>query len=289
MTRLARAAGALALAAIPLGACRPAEPPRQYPITGQILSVQAERGEITLRHDDVAGLMPAMTMSFPVADRALLDGWQPGDLVAGTLEVSESLGRLVALTRTGHEPLSEHSNSALLAAELLAVGDAVPDAALIDQQDRRRSLSEWFGTPTLVTFIYTRCPLPSFCPLMDRQFAAIQQRAAANPALGGRIRLLTITFDPDYDTPAVLSAHAARLGADPEVWTFLTGDRVTVDRVAARFGVGVMRESDEANTITHNLRTVLIGADGRVAAIYTGSDWTADRALADLAAALRRP
>jgi protein SCO1/2 len=233
--------------------------------------------------------MPAMTMTFPVGDRALLDGWQPGDLVTGTLEVSASLGRLVALTRTGHSPLPESSNSALLAAELLAVGDSVPDAALIDERDRRRYLSEWFGTPTLVTFIYTRCPLPTYCPLMDRHFATIQRRAASDPALRGRVRLVSISFDPDYDTPAVLAEHARRLGADPEVWTFLTGDRVTVDRVAARFGVGVMRETDDANTITHNLRTLLVGADGRIAAIYSGNEWTPDRALADLAAAVKRP
>jgi protein SCO1/2 len=268
-------------------ACRAAEPARQYPISGQVLAVHPDRGEITLRHGDIEGLMPAMTMSFPVADPALLEGRQPGDLVEGTLEVSDALGQLVALAKTGSAPLPDTTNSVVLATELLAVGDPVPDAALIDQQDARRSLSEWLGTPTLVTFIYTRCPLPNFCPLMDRNFATIQRSVAQDPDLRGRVKLLSISIDPDHDTPAVLAEHAARLGADPEIWTFLTGDRVTIDRVAGRFGVGVMREADSDGAITHNLRTALLGADGRVAAIYSGGDWTPARALSDLAAAVK--
>jgi len=280
--------GIVLLVATLSGACRSQEPARQYPITGQVLAVHPDRGEITIRHEDIEGLMPGMTMSFPVADRALLDGRQPGDLVSGTLEVSDSLGRIVALETTGHEPLPD-SNTALVATELLAVGDPVPDAALIDQEDRRRSLSEWFGTPTLVTFIYTRCPLPNYCPLMDRHFSTIQSRVAADANLSGRVRLISITLDPEYDTPAVLAEHAAGLGADPNVWTFLTGDRVTIDRVAARFGVGIIREDSPVGPVTHNLRTALIGADGRLAIVYSGNDWTPETVIEALSAAVKRP
>ena len=285
--RLARVVLAVPLL-LALGCGRAADAPRRYPITGQVLAVHPDRREITIRHEDIEGLMPAMTMSFPVAEAALLDGRVPGDLVTGTLEVGDALGRLVALTRTGSAPLPDDSNAAALAAGVLEVGDRVPDAALVDQRDARRSLAEWLGTPTLVTFIYTRCPLPNFCPLMDQNFAAIQRAVAEDPALAGRVKLVSISFDPDHDTAAVLAGHASRLKADPDVWTFLTGDRVTVDRVAARFGVGVMRPGDPAGEITHNLRTVLIGADGRVAQIYSGGDWTPGRALTDLRVSLER-
>jgi protein SCO1/2 len=270
-------------------ACSAPEPAREYPISGQILAVHSDRGEVTIRHDDIEGLMPAMTMTFPVAEAALIEGREPGDLVSGTLEVSESLGRIVALEKTGTAPLPDTSNSVLMAAELLAVGDAVPDAALIDQTDTRRSLSEWFGAPTLVTFIYTRCPLPNFCPLMDRNFALIQDRIAADTTLAGRVRLISVTLDPDYDTPAVLSEHASTLGADPAVWTFLTGDRVTIDRVAARFGVGVMRDDGPEGPVTHNLRTALIDSDGKLAKVYSGNEWTPDQVVEDLNAAVRTP
>jgi protein SCO1/2 len=175
-----------------------------------------------------------------------------------------------------------------MAGGLLEVGDPMPDAAFIDQHDARRAFSEWKGTPTLVTFIYTRCPLPTFCPLMDQNFATIQRAVAEDAALRGRIRLVSISFDPDHDTPAVLATHAARLKADPAVWTFLTGDRVTVERFAGRLGVGIIRPQS-ATEITHNLRTVLVGADGRIARIYTGSDWTPHQAIVDLRSAVQRP
>jgi protein SCO1/2 len=143
---------------------------------------------------------------------------------------------------------------------------------------------------TLVTFIYTRCPLPDFCPLMDSHFARLQQAILADPALRAKVRLVSISFDPDHDTPAVLKQHAATLKADPAIWTFLTGDRATVDRFAARLGVAVMRPDGETS-ITHNLRTTLVGSDGRIAHIYSGSAWETAAVLTDLrsAAGERRP
>jgi protein SCO1/2 len=173
-----------------------------------------------------------------------------------------------------------------MATEVLDVGATVPDAALIDENDKRRAFAEWHGTPTLVTFIYTRCPLPNFCPLMDRNFAAIQRDGANDPTLAGKFKLVSVSFDPEHDTPAVLRAHARELGADAAVWTFLTADKVTIDRFAAKFGVGVVRDGDAPGVITHNLRTTLIGADGKILKIYGGSDWTPATALADLRAAV---
>ena len=269
--------------------CTPDAPPRRYPLHGQVLAVDADRDQVTIRHQDIPGLMPAMTMSFPVASPALLDGLVAGDLVTGVLEVTDALGVMTELVTTGTAPLPTDINSLTLATGLLDIGDDLPDTALIDQDDRRRSLAEWQGTPTLMTFIYTRCPLPNFCPLMDQNFRMIQRAAREDPELDGRIRLISISFDPDHDTPAVLADHAASLGADPDVWTFLTGDRITVDRVAAKLGVGVIRGPDANAEITHNLRTILVGADGRIAEIYSGNEWIPSTVLADLRAAVRTP
>ncbi len=247
-----------------------------------------DRQQITVRHEDIAGLMPGMTMTFPVARPDLLTGRAAGELIEATLSVTDALGTLVAITSTGTAPLPEGAAQSALLADLLEPGSEVPDAALIDQDDRRRSLSEWRGSLLLVTFIYTSCPLPNFCPLMDQNFSTIQRAVAEEPALAGKVRLVSISFDPDHDTPAVLKAHAARLRAGPAVWTFLTGDRVTLERVAGRFGVALMREG-QSPEIAHNLRTGLIGADGRVIKLYSGSSWTPGEVLADLRAASRRP
>jgi protein SCO1/2 len=169
-----------------------------------------------------------------------------------------------------------------MAASVLGVGDAAPDSAFIDQSDRRRAFSEWRGAPVVLTFTYTRCPLPNFCPLMDQNFATLQRRLADETALHGRVRLVTVSFDPEHDTPAVLAERARKLKADPAVWTMLTGDPVAVGRFVSRFGVSVIRESPDEPGLTHNLRTVLIAADGRIATVYAGNDWTPGAVLADL-------
>ncbi|MEI6245360.1 MAG: SCO family protein, partial [Acidobacteriota bacterium] len=132
-------------------------------------------------------------------------------------------------------------------------------------------------------------PLPTYCPLMDKNFASIQKQMAADPALTGKVRLVSVSFDPANDTAAVLKAHAMKLGADPSVWTFLTADTVTIDRFAAKFGVSVAREGTAPGEITHNLRTTLLDADGKIIRIYTGGEWTVDGALADLRAAVTPP
>jgi protein SCO1/2 len=266
--------------------CREADPPRQYPLTGQVLAVHAERQELTVKHEDIPNFMPAMTMTYPVAP-ALLEGRKPGELIAATLEVRDSTGRLIDIRSTGSAPLPSESEIAM-ASNPLAEGDEVPDVALIDQSNRRRSFSEWRGSLTLVTFIYTSCPIANFCPLMDQNFATLQEAIAEDPLLEGQVRLVSVSFDPDTDTPEVLAKHAARRRADPAVWTYLTGDRVTVQRFAGRFGVSVL-EADGATDITHNLRTALIGRDGRIVRFYSGNDWTPSTVLADLRAARARP
>lgn len=282
----ARRLVALATAALALGAAcgRTGTPaPKRYVLRGQVLAVTPARQSLSIKHEDIVGYMPAMTMTFQVARPDLLTGREPGELITGTLEVDDASARIVEITRTGMAALPSGSNTAALAAGLLAEGDAAPDAALIDSRDRRRAFSDWKGAPTLLTFIYTRCPLPNFCPLMDKHFATIQRAILADPALAP-VQLVSVTFDPDHDTPAVLAAHARKVGADPARWTFLTGDRVTIDRFAAKFGVSVLREDAE---LTHNLRTILIGADGTIRKIYGGSDWTPAAVIDDLRAAAR--
>jgi protein SCO1/2 len=279
----------LLFALVGAAACGAPEPPplttMSYPLSGQILAVNTERKELTVKHDDIEGLMPGMTMSFPVAEDKDLVDRVPGELITATLEVTGGQGRLVAVARTGTAPLPSNTNEVALASGILEVGNTVPDAALIDQTDRRRSLAEWTGMPMLVGFVYTTCPLPNYCPLIDRQFATLQSRIAADPALAGKVRLVSISIDPIHDTPAILAAHAATLKVDPAVWTLLTGDPVTVDRVAGRYGVGIVRP-EAGGEISHNLRTTLVGRDGTVRAIYTGNDWSLDDVVRDMRAAV---
>ncbi len=278
----------LAVSLVACGGRTDPDPVKRYEMTGQILAVHDNGQELTIKHDDIPDYMPGMTMRFPVVAKSLMVGRRPGELISATLEVDGLIGKLTAITHKGDAPLPDSTNEVAMAEGILDVGDAMPDAALIDQTDRRRSLSEWRGSPVLVTFIYTRCPLPNYCPLMDRNFGTIQRAVAGDPALKGNLQLVSISFDPKFDTPAVLTAHAATVQADTSSWTFLTGDKVTVDRLAARFGVGVIRGPDGATEITHNLRTALFAADGTLLKMYPGSDWTPRGVLADLRAHLAR-
>jgi len=276
---------ALLVLLVGAAACAPAEPPqpRSYALKGQVLAINTSQTALTVKHDDIEDFMMGMTMTFPVEEGTDLSGLTVGDTIEATLEVAGTTARLRDVKRTGSAPLPANTNEVALAAGLLEVGDEVPDAALIDQADNRRSLAEWTGMATIYGFTYTTCPLPNFCPLIDRQFAALQARIAADPDLAARARIVSVSIDPEHDTPAVLAAHAEGLGANHDIWTFLTGDVATVDRVAGRFGVGIVRP-EEGNEISHNLRTTLVGPDGRVAAIYPGGDWTVDQVLDGLRA-----
>jgi len=193
---------------------------------------------------------------------------------------------LTNIKKVGQAPLEKPpaeapAPSASSGFELLKPGDAVPDARFVDQNGKTRSFGGFKGSPVVMTFIYTKCPLPTFCPLMDRHFAAMQKPLAADPALG-KVHLVTVSFDPVTDTPPVLKAHAKTLNADLTRWTFLTGDRDDIDKFAARFGVSVGRALNDARDITHNLRTAIVSADGTLLKVYTGNDWSPEQVLADL-------
>jgi protein SCO1/2 len=254
-----------------------------YEVVGQIVAVDPARQEVTVKHGDIKGFMPGMTMTFKVKDGKMISGRQPGDLIRATLVVEDSLGYLTRIDVTGHAALTEPppSHSAI---DVLPPGQVAPDVRLVDQDGHERHLSEWRGHVLAVTFIYTRCPMPDFCPLMDRQFAAVQREASSDPQLKDRVRLLSITLDPSFDTPPVLLAHARGLGADPGVWSFATGVPEDLDRFGSRFGVSVMRSGPSESEIVHNLRTAVLDPDGRLTTIFGGNDWSA----ADLLKELRR-
>ncbi len=277
----------LSLAAAIAAGCARSSDHREYTLQGQVLAVAANRQQATINHEEVKGFMPAMTMPYRVRDPKLLDGIAPGDLINARLVVVTNDAYLSEVRKVGEAPLPPPPQAAAPAAspglELLKPGDPVPDATFVDQDGHKRSFRAFRGSPVLVTFIYTKCPMPTFCPLMDQHFAVIQKQLKDDPALKGRVRLVSVSFDPTVDTPPVLKDHARTLGADPRVWTFLTGDREEIDRFALRFGVSVVRAPNDPRDITHNLRTAIIDGDGRLVKVYTGNEWTPDQALADLA------
>jgi protein SCO1/2 len=273
---------ALTLLIVVCASCSSVPPQaRQYELQGQILAVRPETSEVLIKHGDIKGFMPGMTMPFKVRDAQLLQQVEPGDFVTATLMVAPEDAWLASLQKTGHAALEAPAAMPTAAfVRPVQPGDPAPDTVLTDQFGEPLSLPSWKGSAVALTFIYIRCPLPQFCPLLDRRFAEVQRLITSDPSLEGRARLLSVSFDPDADTTERLAAHASRLGADPSIWRFATAPRDIVDRFAASFGVNVIRERDQ--TITHNLRTAVIGADGRVVSVHEGSEWTAAQIVADL-------
>jgi protein SCO1/2 len=276
------------LAALAVG-CNSAREPegRTYELQGQVLAVKAESSEILVKHEDIKGFMPAMTMPYRVKDVALLTDRAPGDLITATLHVDPDLAWLSGIKKTGSAPVPADAPTKIPAAanvDLLKPGDPVPDTRLRDQDGKAIALTDWRGSAIVVSFIYTRCPLPQFCPLIDRRFAEVQSLAATDPALRGQVRLLSISFDPAADREPVLAAHAKKVKADPAVWRFATADEDVVDRLAATFGVNVIREKD--GTITHNLRTAVVDRTGRIVSIHDSNAWSAASIVDELKAAV---
>lgn len=265
-----------------VAACSRAPEPRQFELNGQVLAVRPDTSEVVIKHEDIKGFMPGMTMPFKVRDTALLTKTQAGDLVTATLVVEEVDAYLSTLTTTGKAPLD--SVAPPPAPAILQPGAQVDDAPLVDQNGQPRPLSSFRGHRVALTFIYTRCPLPEFCPLMDRHFVAVQKEIQSTPELSD-VRLVTVTFDPEYDTPAVLKTHASRRRADPAIWSFLTGEPAVIADFADQFGIYTEKSPQSATEITHNLRTAVIDPDGRLVAIHSGNSWTPAELVADLKAA----
>jgi protein SCO1/2 len=273
----------IVLTALSTGCQKPAVHTREFPLTGEIVAIKLDRTEVTVKHDDVVGFMPAMTMPFSVKDPALIHGLASGDLIKATLVITDDESYLTAITRTGAVPPGAREPIKASVA-VLAPGEAVPDIVLVADDGRETTLASRRGSCVLVTFIYTRCPLPDYCPRMDAYFKDVQDAVTRSPGLKTHVRLLSISFDPDFDTPARLQAHARQRGADPAVWQFATAPPDRVAAFGARFGLEVIREGVDGSNISHNLRTLLVGRDGALVKTYNGNGWSPAEVIRDLEA-----
>jgi protein SCO1 len=258
---------------------------KRYEMRGQILAVNRDRMEILVKHEEIPGLMSAMTMPWKVRTAGMLDNLGPGDLITSEIELENNQGVVTKITKLGtaKPDVPAPGAPAKPGVKYLVPGDAVPNQAFIDQEGRARDFTSLQGGRAMaVTFIYTQCPVPTYCPMMDRQFAEAQA-LITQKGLGDRARLLSVSFDPKNDTPAVMKHHARKLKFDPNIWTFVTGGREEIDRFATSFGVTLIRgEAANPDEIGHTLRTALVGRDGRLVKTYGGGDWTPEQLVADL-------
>jgi protein SCO1/2 len=223
--------------------------------------VQPETGQIVIAHEDVPGLMPAMTMNFDVADRQLLETLASGDAIDFEIEFT---GKAYIVTSATVRAQGAPTSGGAQLGKVAPANDPAPPFQLTDQDGNLRSLDEWRGKVVLLDFIWTRCPGP--CPILTGLHAKVQQ--GLGPELRERTHFASISLDPTRDTPSVLREYATRRGADLSHWSFLTGPPDAIDAVLKGYGVGSAKAPD--GQIEHVVATFLIDGDGKIARRYLG-------------------
>lgn len=266
-------------------ASTPASTYKTYKLRGKILSTDPSTGQLTIAHEAIPGFMDAMTMPYRVKNPGIISDLHPGDVITADLFVSQTDDADVFLDHIVVVGQGKADYRPAMVYHVPAPGDEVPDFKLRNQDNRTIALRQFRGKELLLTFIYTRCPLPNFCPLVTHNFAVIDRDLSADPALYRKTHLLCVTFDPENDTPARLRAYGATyIGSDGKDafahWDFGVPDDETLKKMAQFFDVGLTHEPD--STITHTLSTALIGADGKVIRFYPGNDWTIGQVQSDI-------
>ncbi len=257
-------------------------PQQRFEVQGKVVAVDKRGGMVILAHEAIQGYMGAMTMGFVLKDQWAFDVLKEGQTVRATLVVQGENAWLEGIVITAKAVSVDTTRAPAEAVHPPPPGAEVPDFPLINQDGKRIHLHQYRGKALLLTFIYTRCPLPDYCPLLSRNFAKILEQLRSDPSLAASTHLLSISIDPEYDTPAVLRRYGldcAGKSSPFERWEFASGSPEQVRKVAEFFGLSYWSERGQ---IVHALVTALIGPDGKVRKIYPGNQWQPADVLTDL-------
>jgi protein SCO1 len=259
-----------------------------YPARGVVQAVRADGKTVVIKHEEIPGYMMAMTMPFEARNTNELAGVKAGDAVSFRLRVTDRDGwidQLKVLTPAPatNAPATNTPPPFRLLPNVpeLKAGDPLPDYAFTNELGRAVQLADYRGQALAFTFIFTRCPFPNFCPRMSDHLSLAQKRLAQTPGAPTNWHLLSISFDPEYDTPERLAEYGRRFGQDPARWSLLNGSFDQIERLAGHFGLYFGRNVAIADQ-NHNLRTVVVDASGKVRQIFVGNEWSVD----DLVAAI---
>jgi protein SCO1/2 len=254
----------------------------RYELKGKVVAVDRVKGEVTIDHEEIVGYMPAMTMPYPLRDADALKVVGTGDRIQATLVVTDGDYWLENPIIT-KAPANASDASAKASGSEPQPGTPVPDVKLVNQDGKPIHTGQFKGRALLITFVYTRCPMPDQCPLMSANFAQINGALANDPDLRKKAHLLSVTLDPEYDRPEVLRSYGtAYAGGKFDDWDFATGDTEEVRRLAEFFGLMYGRDNGQ---LVHSLRTAVVTPDGKLYKIYRGNEWKPDEVLRDVRSA----
>jgi len=262
---------------------------KAFQVKGVVIAIKPKEKSIEIKHEAIPDYMPAMTMPFDVKDTNELAGLRPGDSVLFRMLVTDTDGWIDQIRKISTQATNSIPSNApvrvLREVEPLKVGDLLPDYHFTNQFGQSISTTQFKGKALAITFIFTRCPFPTFCPLMANHFAEAQQKLLAMPNGPANWQLLTISFDPDFDTPAVLKTYAETHQYNPAYSSFAIGALTDITTFAQQIGLTFWR--DGTGSISHNLRTIVVGADGRLRKILLGNQWSSDELVEEMVKAAK--
>jgi len=262
---------------------------KRYPFKGKIVSVNRAEKTASIDHEAIEGIMKAMTMDFPIHADWAWDSLKPGSEISGELVVDNTakepyfLENIVVVS-------PPDPNAPAPDTKFAQIGQPAPDFSLTNQDGKKISLKSFEGKALAITFIYAKCPLPEFCIKMSANFRDAARLIKADPELSEKLRLLSISFDPENDTPEKLRAYGITyMGNDPnakfDIWQLAVGTDPEVRKIADFFGLRYEVNPDNKAIIDHSLRTAVISPDGKVTKIFAGNDWTPTQLVDALKAA----
>jgi protein SCO1/2 len=262
-----------------------------YQVKGLVVALGTDGKSVKIKHEEIPGYMAAMTMEFEVRGTNELTGLTAGDTVAFRMLVTDDDGWIDQLRKLDAPkvnpptPLPEGIRI-VRDVEPLEVGDLLPEYRFTNQSGKILSTLDYRGRALVISFIFTRCPFPTYCPRITSGFADAQQLLLTNHPSLTNWHLLSLTIDPEYDTPAILKDYAQRHGGVQRYWTYATGSLLDLTAIAEQFGLQFWRDTP-GGLPNHNLRAAVIDAAGRVQTNLVGNTWTGDQLAEEIIKAAR--
>jgi protein SCO1/2 len=263
-------------------------PEQTFVVNGLVKELEPDGKTVVIQHEAISNYMAAMTMPFEVRDTNELRGLKPGDAITFHLIVTSKEGWIDTIIVRQKSPARSSAPAVAhvsRAAALLDEGDMLPDYHFTNELGQAVSLGQYKGGEIAFTFFFTSCPFPNFCPRLTSSFAEAAAQLRRTPGAPARWHLLSISFDPKNDTPQRLLSYAKNAHYDPGEWSFLTGDADQIGELADQFGENFWTEG---GSISHNLRTVVVDANGRVRKIFQGNNWTSADLVREMVKAAAR-
>jgi protein SCO1 len=270
-----------------LFACGPSDNKDQhYEVRGVIRGISPDRTTLEIQHENIPDYMPSMTMPFLVRNEKETSDLKLGDAIGFRMTVTKKDFWIDQVKKVPRDTVDVRDPKPKPAPDdrspRLNEGDALPAFSLIDQDGKQISADTFRGHPLVLTFVFTRCAVPNFCPRMTSNFAELQDLIKSQSGPAATTRLLTITLDPAFDTPEILKQYGAHSKEDSNVWSLATGDPKQIDTLTAAFSV---YRQNEGGTISHGLATALVDSTGKIVKIWRGNAWKPAEIISEIRAA----